>query len=55
LAYERTTVRDVGARASMDAVIVMRYFGKEGLFARASALIRVVELWWRDRYLAGCF
>src|ERR1044071_3794931 len=38
LGYERTTVRDVAARASIDPAMVMRYFGsKEGLFARASA------------------
>jgi AcrR family transcriptional regulator len=36
--YERTTVRDVAARASIDPAMVMRYFGsKEGLFARAAA------------------
>jgi hypothetical protein len=30
--YERTTVRDVAARASIDPAMVMRYFGsKEGL------------------------
>src|SRR4029434_4340364 len=34
--YERTTVRDVAARAAIDPAMVMRYFGsKEGLFARA--------------------
>jgi AcrR family transcriptional regulator len=38
LGYERTTVRDVAARAAIDPAMVMRYFGsKEGLFARASA------------------
>ena len=36
--YERTTVRDVAARAAIDPAMVMRYFGsKEGLFAAASA------------------
>ena len=36
--YERTTVRDVAARAAIDPAMVMRYFGtKEGLFARATA------------------
>jgi AcrR family transcriptional regulator len=36
--YERTTVRDVAAAASIDPAMVMRYFGsKEGLFARATA------------------
>jgi AcrR family transcriptional regulator len=36
--YERTTVRDIGARASIDPAMVMRYFGsKDELFARATA------------------
>ncbi|HEX9327020.1 MAG TPA: TetR family transcriptional regulator [Reyranella sp.] len=36
--YERTTVRDVAARAAIDPAMVMRYFGsKEGLFAAATA------------------
>ena len=36
--YERTTVRDVAARAAIDPAMVMRYFGsKEGLVARATA------------------
>jgi AcrR family transcriptional regulator len=36
--YDRTTVRDVAARAAIDPAMVMRYFGsKEGLFARATA------------------
>jgi AcrR family transcriptional regulator len=35
--YERTTVRDIAARASIDAAMVMRYFGsKDELFARAA-------------------
>ena len=35
--YERTTVRDVAARAGIDPALVIRYFGgKEGLFARAA-------------------
>ena len=35
--YERTTVRDVAARAAIDPAMVMRYFGsKEGLFAAAA-------------------
>ena len=35
--YERTTVRDVAARAEIDPALVIRYFGsKEGLFARAA-------------------
>jgi AcrR family transcriptional regulator len=37
LGYERTTVRDVAARAAIDPAMVMRYFGsKEALFARAT-------------------
>ena len=36
--YERATVRDIGARASIDPAMVMRYFGsKDELFARATA------------------
>ena len=36
--YERTTVRDIAARASIDPAMVMRYFGsKEALFARVTA------------------
>src|SRR5882757_8596738 len=44
--YERTTVRDVAARASIDPAMVMRYFGsKEGLFARATAFdLRLPDL-----------
>ena len=35
--YERTTVRDIAARAAIDPAMVMRYFGsKEALFARAT-------------------
>jgi AcrR family transcriptional regulator len=35
--YERTTVRDVAARAEIDPALVIRYFGsKDGLFARAA-------------------
>ncbi len=38
MGYERATVRDIAARASIDAAMVIRYFGsKDGLFARASA------------------
>ena len=37
--YERTTVRDVAARAAIDPAMVMRYFGsKDALFARATAI-----------------
>jgi AcrR family transcriptional regulator len=36
--YERATVRDIAARASIDPAMVIRYFGsKEGLFASATA------------------
>ena len=35
--YERTTVRDIAARASIDPAMVMRYFGsKDALFAQAT-------------------
>ena len=37
--YDRTTVRDVAARAAIDAALVMRYFGsKDELFARATVV-----------------
>jgi len=37
--YDRTTVRDVAARAEIDAALVMRYFGsKDELFARATVV-----------------
>jgi AcrR family transcriptional regulator len=37
--YERTTVRDVAARAVIDPAMVMRYFGsKDELFARATVV-----------------
>ena len=44
--YERTTVRDIAARAAIDPAMVMRYFGsKEGLFARATAFdLRLPDL-----------
>jgi AcrR family transcriptional regulator len=39
LGYERTTVRDIAARAAIDPALVMRYFGsKDALFARATAI-----------------
>lgn len=35
--YEKTTIRDVAARAAIDPAMVMRYFGsKDELFARAA-------------------
>ena len=35
--YERTTVRDVAAKADIDPAMIIRYFGsKDGLFARAA-------------------
>jgi AcrR family transcriptional regulator len=49
--YERTTVRDVAARAGIDPAMVIRYFGsKDGLFARAAAFdLRLPDLSGRDR------
>src|SRR5262245_27936943 len=46
LGYDRTTVRDVAARASIDPAMVMRYFGsKDELFARATAFdLRLPDL-----------
>src|SRR5262245_47332832 len=46
LGYERTTVRDIAARASIDPAMVMRYFGsKDELFARATAFdLRLPDL-----------
>jgi AcrR family transcriptional regulator len=39
LGYERTTVRDIAARAAIDPAMVIRYFGsKDALFAQASAV-----------------
>src|SRR3954452_1677841 len=36
--YERTTVREVGERAGVDAALIARYFGgKEGLYLAALA------------------
>ncbi len=44
--YERTTVRDIAARAAIDPAMVMRYFGsKEALFARVTAFdLRLPDL-----------
>src|SRR5215471_14098787 len=44
--YERATVRDIAAQASIDPAMVIRYFGsKEGLFARATAFdLRLSDL-----------
>jgi AcrR family transcriptional regulator len=37
LGYERTTVRDIAARAAIDPAMVIRYFGsKDALFARTT-------------------
>ena len=46
LGYERTTVRDIAARAAIDPALVMRYFGsKDALFARATAVdLRLPDL-----------
>ena len=36
--YERTTVREIGARAQIDPSMIIRYFGsKDALFARVAA------------------
>ena len=44
--YDRATLRDIAARASIDPAMVVRYFGgKEGLFARATAFdLRLPDL-----------
>jgi AcrR family transcriptional regulator len=44
--YERTTVRDIAARASIDPALVIRYFGsKEALFVRAADIeLRMPDL-----------
>jgi AcrR family transcriptional regulator len=44
--YERTTVRDIAARAVIDPAMVMRYFGsKDELFARATVFdLRLPDL-----------
>jgi AcrR family transcriptional regulator len=44
--YERTTVRDVAAKASIDPALVIRYFGsKEALFVRAADIeLRMPDL-----------
>ena len=44
--YERTTVRDVAAKAEIDPAMVIRYFGsKDGLFARAAVFdLRLPDL-----------
>ena len=44
--YERTTVRDIAARAEIDPALVIRYFGsKDGLFARAAVFdLRLPDL-----------
>ncbi|HTU12943.1 MAG TPA: TetR family transcriptional regulator [Allosphingosinicella sp.] len=44
--FERTTVRDIAARAGIDPAMVIRYFGgKDALFARVAALdLRLPDL-----------
>jgi AcrR family transcriptional regulator len=44
--YQRSTVRDIAARAAIDPAMVIRYFGsKEGLFARATTFdLRLPDL-----------
>jgi AcrR family transcriptional regulator len=46
LGYERTTVRDIAARAAIDPAMVIRYFGsKDALFARATVFdLRLPDL-----------
>ena len=44
--HERTTVRDIAAKASVDPALVIRYFGsKDELFVRAAAFdLKVPDL-----------
>jgi AcrR family transcriptional regulator len=53
--YERTTVREVAARAAVDPALVIRYFGsKDGLFARAADFdLRLPDLSALDRRELG--
>jgi AcrR family transcriptional regulator len=53
--YDRTTVRDVAARAGIDPAMVIRYFGgKEELFARALAVdLHLPDLGGVDRARIG--
>lgn len=53
--YERTTVRDVAAKAEIDPAMVIRYFGsKDGLFARAAVFdLRLPDVGAIDRSELG--
>ena len=53
--YERTTVRDIAARAVIDPAMVMRYFGsKEELFAQATVFdLRLPDLTKTERSQIG--
>ena len=53
--YERTTVREIAARAKIDPALVMRYFGsKEELFARAAVFnLQLPDLSNADRSKVG--
>jgi AcrR family transcriptional regulator len=53
--YDRTTVRDVAARAATDPSLVIRYFGsKEQLFAKAAVFdLRLPDLGAVDRREVG--
>ena len=53
--YERTTVREIAARAKIDPALVMRYFGsKDELFARAAVFnLKLPDLSKADRSKVG--
>jgi AcrR family transcriptional regulator len=53
--YERTTVREIAARAKIDPALVMRYFGsKEELFARVAVFnLKLPDLSTADRSKVG--
>jgi AcrR family transcriptional regulator len=54
--FERTTVREIAARAAIDPAMVIRYFGsKEGLFARSAVFdLALPDLAGVDRSEIGC-
>ena len=53
--YERTTVRDIAARAAIDPALVIRYFGsKDDLFARVAVIdLKLPDLSQVDRANVG--
>ena len=53
--YERTTVREIAARAKIDPALVMRYFGsKDELFARVAVFnLKLPDLSKADRSKVG--